>query len=94
MKIQVLGMGCANCKKLYSRTQEVVKKLGLKCEVEYVDDMQKIAEMGVMSSPVLAIDGKAVIVGYIPEEKEIAEAIASGEECGEGDCGCDCGGCC
>jgi small redox-active disulfide protein 2 len=95
MKIQVLGMGCANCKKLFERTKNVVNKMGLECEVEYVDDMQKIAELGVMSSPVLAIDGQPVIAGYVPDEKEIAEAIASGDECREGDCCCKCdGGCC
>ncbi|MGQ9847959.1 MAG: thioredoxin family protein [Bacteroidales bacterium] len=39
------------------------KKWGIKIEVEYVTDIQKIIEMGVMSSPVLAINGKPVKTG-------------------------------
>ena len=94
MKIQVLGMGCASCKRLYLRPREVIKAMGLNVDVEYIDDMQKIVDMGLMSSPVLAIDGKPVIAGYIPDEKEIREAILSGKAGRKGDRACDCGGNC
>lgn len=77
MKIQVLGSGCPTCKRLYELTKESVKKLGLNDEVEYITDISKIIEMGVMSSPVLMVDGKAVVVGFLPDEKTITELIAS-----------------
>ena len=32
--------------------------------------------MGVMSSPVLAIDGKPVIFGFLPKLEKIKEAIS------------------
>ena len=79
MKIQVLGSGCAKCKKLYEVTQEVVKNLGLKAEVEYVTGdkgMQAIIEIGVMSSPVLAIDGKVVLSGKLASVEEITSLLA------------------
>ena len=75
MKIQVLGSGCTTCKKLFELTKQAVEEMGLKTEVEYVTDIQKIVEMGVMSSPVLAIDGKPVLTGFLPGIGKIKEII-------------------
>ena len=75
MKIQVLGSGCPTCKKLYELTKQAVLELKLSEDVEYITDIQKIVEMGVMSSPVLAIDGKAVVVGSVPSIEKIKEVI-------------------
>jgi small redox-active disulfide protein 2 len=69
MKIQVLGSGCPTCKKMYEATLAAVKELGITAEVEYSTDITKIIEMGVMQSPVLAIDGEAVIVGAADQDK-------------------------
>ena len=55
MQIQVLGSGCATCKKLFELTKNAVDELGLGVEVEYITDVQKIIDMGLMSSPVLAM---------------------------------------
>lgn len=97
MKIQVLGSGCTSCKKLFKLTQEAVKQLNLKEEVEYITDFSKIIEMGVMSSPVLAIDGKAAMVGFVPDVEKLKKILsdgASAQECNckESDdcCGDDC----
>jgi small redox-active disulfide protein 2 len=75
MKIAVLGSGCATCKALYDLTKKAVFELGLKDEVEYITDISKIIEMGVMQSPVLAINGKPVMVGFIPDVEKIKEII-------------------
>ena len=75
MKIQVLGSGCPTCKKLFELTKQAAAELKLKTEVEYITDIQKIIEMGVMSSPVLAIDSKPVMVGFVPNVEKIKEAI-------------------
>ena len=73
--IQVLGSGCPTCKKLFELTQKVVTELGLKTEVEYVTDIQKIIELGVMSSPVLTINNKVALVGQLPTSEKIKELI-------------------
>jgi glutaredoxin len=52
-----------------------VIELDLKTEVEYITDIEKIIEMGVMQSPVLAIDGKPVMVGFLPDIEKIKEII-------------------
>lgn len=78
MKIQVLGSGCLSCKKLFELTKKAVSELKLKIEVEYITDIQKIIEMGIMSTPVLAINGKPVITGSIPDLEEIKSIITNG----------------
>ena len=79
IKIQVLGPGCSSCKKLLELTKQAVEELGLKTEVEYITDIQKIVEMGVMSSPVLAINGKPVMTGSVPGVEKIKDLIGQGD---------------
>ena len=75
MKIQVLGSGCANCKKLFEITQEIVKELKLDASVDYITDVSKIVEMGIMQSPVLVINGKPVMIGFVPNKDKIKDLI-------------------
>jgi len=83
MKIQVLGSGCPTCKNLYELTKKAVEELGIEEEVEYLtgeEGIQKIIEMGVMQSPVLAVDGKPVMVGFTPDIEEIKKLIQESNE--------------
>ena len=83
MKVQVLGSGCPTCKKLYELTKEAVEQLNLKEEVEYLtgqEGIQKIIEMGVMSSPVLAVNNKAVMTGFIDDVEKIKKLILEAKE--------------
>lgn len=75
MKIQVYGSGCPTCHKLFEYTKEAVKELNLDIEVEYICDIQKIVEMGLMQSPVLTINDKPVLVGSIGNKNIIKELI-------------------
>jgi len=78
MKIQVLGSGCPTCKKLYEITQKAVLEMGLKEKVEYLsgsEGTQKIIEMGMMQSPVLAINEKPVMTGFTPDIEKIKKII-------------------
>ena len=75
MKIQVLDSGCPTCKKLYELTQQAIKELNLNEEVEYITDVTKIIEMGVMNSPVLAVNGKPVIVGFLPDVEKVKSLL-------------------
>ncbi len=75
MKIQVLGSGCPTCHKLFELTQQAVKELNLHEEVEYITDVSKIVEIGLMSSPVLAVDGKPVMVGFLPDIQKVKNLL-------------------
>jgi small redox-active disulfide protein 2 len=78
MKIQVLGSGCASCKKLHELASEIVQELNLDVKVDYITDISKIVELGIMQSPVLTVNGKPVMVGFIPNKEKIKDAIIKG----------------
>lgn len=97
ISIQVLGSGCPTCKKLFELIQKAISELDLKIEnVEYVTDIQKIIELGVMSSPVLTINGKVALVGQLPSLDKIKEIISlyNQEDASQSASGCSCGGKC
>ena len=73
--IQVLGSGCPSCKKFFAITEQVVDDLGLGIAVEYVSDIQAIINMGMMGSPVLAVNGKPALVGFTSDVEKIKKAI-------------------
>ncbi|MCX6786104.1 MAG: thioredoxin family protein [Candidatus Komeilibacteria bacterium] len=75
MTIQVLGSSCPTCKKLFDLTNEAVTELGLSISVEYITDIQKIIELGCMTSPVLAVNNKPVIAGFVPDLEKIKVVI-------------------
>lgn len=76
MNIQVIGSGCKKCKALFELTKTVVIELGITTDVDYSTDVAKIVAMGVMSSPVLAIDGKPILAGVLPEKEKLKQIIS------------------
>ena len=75
MEIIILGTGCPKCKSLEKLTREVVEKSGLEARVSKEEDIMKIMEYGVMKTPGLVVDGKVVLSGRLPSEKELAELL-------------------
>jgi small redox-active disulfide protein 2 len=71
MKIEILGSGCAKCKKLYENTLEAVKQSGKEAEVSKVEDIKKIMEYGVMSTPAIVVDGVVKASGKLVSPEEI-----------------------
>ena len=71
--IKVLGSGCKSCHQLYENTLKAVEGLGIK--VEYITDLQKIAEYGAMSMPALVVNEKVVSVGRVLKPAEISGMI-------------------
>ncbi len=71
--IEVLGSGCANCKRLEQNAREAAGMAGVEAEVIKVTDYPEIMARGVMSTPGLVIDGKVVSVGRVPSSGDIAE---------------------
>lgn len=71
MKIEILGSGCAKCKKLYENTLEAVKLSGKEAEVTKVEDIKDIVAYGVMSTPAIVIDGEVKVSGKLVSPAEI-----------------------
>ncbi len=86
--IEVLGSGCAKCKKLHELTKAAALELGLQTDIVYSTDIEKIVTMGVMSSPVLAVNGKPVLVGSVPDISAIKKLLAEHAEQGTEEKGC------
>lgn len=74
-KLQILGTGCAKCKKLTELTEEAAKSLGIECEIEKVSDIREIMKFGVMMTPALAVDGEVKFAGKVPSLDEIKKLI-------------------
>ncbi|MFI5166080.1 MAG: thioredoxin family protein [Thermoanaerobaculales bacterium] len=74
-KIEVLGPGCSRCQETYRVVRHVVEEAGLTCEVVKVEAYQRMAELGVMATPAVAIDGGVVVAGRIPKAEEIRQLL-------------------
>ncbi len=73
--IKVLGAGCASCHTLLENTKEAVKAMNLSIEVEYVTDMPKIMEYGVMSVPALVVNEKVVSMGKVLKAADVEKLL-------------------
>ncbi len=75
MKIQVLGTGCAKCRRLYDAADAAAKQRGCDYTIEKVEDINAITAMGVMMTPALAVDGEIKVVGKVPSADELARLL-------------------
>lgn len=75
MEIKVLGSGCNRCKKALELVNKVVKDNGLDAKVEYIDDIMKIMEYNVMSTPAILVNNEVKIKGSLPSESEIKKIL-------------------
>ncbi len=78
MKIEVLVIGCAKCKRLERNVEQALKELGLDIEIITITDIEEMKKRGVMRVPVLFIDGEVKSVGSAPGVDEIKAMIMQG----------------
>jgi small redox-active disulfide protein 2 len=75
VNIKVLGSGCAKCHALEKTTREAIKELGIDADFEYVQDIKKIMEYPILTTPALVIDEKLVVSGRVPSKAEVTNFI-------------------
>ena len=73
--IKVLGAGCKACHQQFEYAKEAVSNLGLNIEVEYITDMEKIMEYGVMSMPAIVVNDKVVAFGKVLKTAEVEKLL-------------------
>lgn len=71
-QIKILGSGCRNCQTTYELISKTADELGVKVQLEKVEDIGQIMGYGVMSTPGVVIDGKVVHTGSVPSRDTIA----------------------
>lgn len=74
--IQVLGSGCAKCKKLAENAEAAAKALGIEYDLLKVTDLREIMKFGVMSTPALVVDGTVKVVGSVPDTAAIQKLLS------------------
>ncbi len=78
--IKVLGSGCKNCHVLLEATKEAAQNIGLNIEVEYITDMEKIMEYGVMSMPALVVNEQIASIGKVLKAADVEKLLLQYEE--------------
>jgi small redox-active disulfide protein 2 len=69
--IKVLGTGCAKCQSMTGVVKEVVLEHQIDATIEKVEDIAKIMEFNVMTTPALVIDNVIAIKGRVPSKEEV-----------------------
>ncbi len=75
MKIEILGSGCAKCKRLEKNAQQAVKEMGIKADVVKIEDIMEIANRGVMMTPAISVDGVVRSVGKVLSPEEVKKLL-------------------
>ncbi len=73
--IKVLGAGCKSCHEQFENAKVAVKNMGLSVEVEYITDMEKVMNYGVMSMPAVAINEKVVSAGKVLKTADVEKLL-------------------
>ena len=71
LTIKVYGSGCKGCQTLHQNVIDALGEMNVAAGVQYITDMQKIMETGVMSLPALAVNDKIVSAGKILSVAEV-----------------------
>ena len=75
MEIKVLGTGCPKCKALEKAVYNSLTELDIEANISKVEDIMQIMQYGVMHTPALVIDGKVVLSGRLPNNKELKNLL-------------------
>lgn len=73
--IEVVGTGCAKCRRLLKNAEKAVNELGIDAEIVKIDDITEIVERGVFLTPGLIVDGELKVSGRVADVKEIKEIL-------------------
>ena len=65
LTIKVYGSGCKGCQTLHQNVIDALAEMNIAADVQYITDMQKIMEAGIMGMPALAVNDKIVSSGKV-----------------------------
>jgi predicted thioredoxin/glutaredoxin len=75
-KVKVISAtNCNNCELLYSVVSTIVKSKNIPAEVEKVVDVRELAKLGVMTTPVLVVDGNVKHAGAPIPAPQVVEKL-------------------
>ena len=71
LTIKVYGSGFKGCQTLHQNVIDALAEMNIAADLQYITDMQKIMESGVMSLPALAVNDKIVSAGKVLSVAEV-----------------------
>jgi len=75
--VKVYGPGCKRCETTEKMIKDAASRLGVEVAVEKITDPRSIAMAGVMSTPGIAVDGKLVHAGGLPDAGKVDGWLAA-----------------
>lgn len=75
MVIEVLGVGCPKCARMYEAVVSAVELVGLQAQVRKVYDLDEILRHGVIAFPALVVDGEVRSVGKLLQPEAIVRLL-------------------
>lgn len=75
MKVEILGSGCASCRKLEENARKAVAELGVNAKISKVSDFGKMAAYGITAVPALVVDGEIALSGSYSSVQAIKEIL-------------------
>lgn len=79
MEIEVLGVGCSKCTKMYEAVVKAVELTGREAQVRKVYDLDEIARHGVVAFPALVVDGEVRSAGRLLDPEAVARLLSPRE---------------
>ena len=79
--MKVLGAGCKSCHEQFENCQAAVKELGMDLEVEYLTDMEKVMDYGIMSMPGIVVNEKVVSMGKVLKATDVINLLRKSGYC-------------
>ncbi|TNB46877.1 thioredoxin family protein [Martelella lutilitoris] len=71
VSVKIYGPGCKRCEATAKLVEEAAALRHVAVSLEKVTDPREIAMAGVMSTPGVAIDGRLVHAGGLPDRKKV-----------------------
>ena len=72
---KVLGSGCRKCHDQYDILQKTISELNIDAEIEYITDLQKVMEYGIMSTPAIVLNDNVISYGRVLKGEDLIEII-------------------
>ena len=76
LTVKVYGSGCKGCQTLHQNVIDALAEMNVAAEVQYITDMQKVIETGVMSLPALAGNDEIVSYGKVLSVADVKKFLS------------------
>lgn len=75
LTIKVYGSGCKGCQTLHQNVIDALAEMNISADLQYITDMQKIMEAGIMSMPALSVNDKIVSAGKVLSVTDVKKIL-------------------